>query len=242
MLLNRYSRYIHKANIILSSYFRIRFVRAEIIRLLAGRECFVLGSAPDPNLTAFKSDSLLICVNGSAANAKKLGLPTPILTIVDFELLDSLVNLEKESRSVIIKNQLLRGLNLGTLISTQSNGSSGGSINCLNANVEKHIRLYKYDCMKIVHNITQAKLLEKNVHGVLSRGALAVLLCAWGCAKSVTFEGFKLFRTKEELYAPHFYENNVNETVWNAEPQSFQDWDTRSHSLADSALITQLIL
>lgn len=212
-----------------------------------GKDCFVLGSAPNPDLTLFQERMALVAVNGSAVNARRLGLPPPVMTVVDFELLDNSVNLSKETRSVIIKNRLLQGMDLGILVSTQSNGSQGGNPDILLAQYTKYIKIYKHQCRAIVHHVTGTKLLENDVHGLLSRGAFAIAICSWLGARSITFAGFSLFCTEEEDCSPHFYydmdikfKENV---VWKSENKpSGVSADTRSHSLADCALISQLVL
>ena len=53
-----------------------------------GKKVFILGSAPNPNLDLYNQQYTLVSVNASAANAKKLGLKDPDITVVDFELIN----------------------------------------------------------------------------------------------------------------------------------------------------------
>lgn len=222
-------------------------LRAQFGRGFEGKDCFVLGSAPNPDLSLFQEGMALVAVNGSAVNARRLGLPSPAMTVVDFELLDSSINTTKESRSIIVKNRLLEGTDLGVLVSTQSNNSQGGNPDVLHAYYADFIRLYKHQCQAIVHYITGTNMLERDVHGLLSRGALAIAICSWLGARTVTLAGFSLFCTKEERRSPHFYHDMDLEfrenVVWmsdNTLPPA--RGNTRNHSLADCALISQLVL
>lgn len=243
-------RVLNELRITLTRKLRLFLIKRAICAEVKGRDCFVLGSAPEPDLEGLNEDTVLVCVNGSGANAARLGLKSPVMTVVDFELLDPSLNTEKETRSVIIKNNLLRGLNLGLLLATQSNGRNGGSPSCLNASYKIGLKLYKTDCRLIVHNVTRCNLLENDVHGLLSRGGLAIALCVWGGAKKITFSGFSLFRHKDELYGPHYYASIENDyiekdIIWAVTKQVREEsdnWDTRNHSLADSALIAMLVL
>lgn len=236
--------------ITLTRNLRLFIIKRALCKEVAGRDCFVLGSAPEPDLEGLDKDAVLICVNGSAANAARLGLKTPVMTVVDFELLDPSVNNEKITRSVIVKNRLLSGLDLGLLFVTQSNSSSGGTPECLDASYRLIATLYKSDCRSIVHNVTSCGVLENDVHGLLSRGGFAIALCAWGGAKRITFSGFSLFQNQKELHSPHFYESikdslDDKSVIWSATEsvnEAGLNWDTRSHSLADSTLVAMLFL
>lgn len=229
---------------------RLFVIRRALRKEVAGRTCFVMGSAPEPDIEGMDKDAVLICVNGSGANAARLGLKSPVITVVDFELLDSAINTKVKTRSVIIKNDLLRGLNLGLLLATQSNYSNGGSPACLNASYKGGLKLYKTDCRSIVHKVTRSNILENDVHGLLSRGGLTLAICVWGGAKKIIFSGFSLFKHKDELNGPHYYasieENFIEkDIIWAVTKEAREmtdNWDTRNHSLADSTLIGMLVL
>lgn len=227
---------------------RLNKVKGELQKRLSGKRCYVLGSAPEVDLSGYMEGDVVVSVNGSALNAKRLGLPEPRVTVVDFELLDPIVNQEKFSRSVIIKEEMLKGLDLGLLLSTQSNSSIGGDPNCLQARFEAHFQLYKEDCMKIVHNVTQTRNLEKTLQGLLSRGGMAIALCAYGGAKEIFFSGFSLFKDPKFDHPPYFHaadfynQNSLDSISWQLESYNRYDLDTRNHSLADCILIGQLVL
>jgi hypothetical protein len=229
---------------------RLFYIKKALQNEIAGRDCFVLGSAPEPDLDGLDEGTALICVNGSGANASRLKLKVPILTVVDFELLDASLNTRKATRSVIIRNGLLDGLNLGMLLMAQSNASNGGHPSCLKASYNVSLKLYKNDCRSIVHKVTRCRQLENDAHGLLSRGGLAIALCVWGGARRITFSGFTLYKHKAELDGPHYYasiedrliEKDVTWAVTKVARDAGDSWDTRNHSLADSALVAMLVL
>ena len=101
------------------------------IKLLRNKDVFILGSAPNPDLSSYSKKKILITCNGSAANAKKLKMGQPLITIVDNELLDKDIIKKKESRKSIINGGLLKSLNLGSIISVQSNHSKGSDVSLL---------------------------------------------------------------------------------------------------------------
>jgi len=210
--------------------------------IVKNKDCFVLGSSPRPSLERFDNSMPLVCVNGSAAIADKLGMPPPIMTIVDFELLDTNINRSKPARAAIVKDGLLSGLDLGFVVSSQSNTSPGGSPDELQAKYSNFISLYKTDCRKIIHQATGVSNLENDVHGALSRGMFAIGLCFWLGASSVTFSGFSLKR-KSKNESAYFYGDVVNNIeILDPKYESLKGWDTMAHSMADCQLLGQLSL
>lgn len=217
-------------------------------KILKGQDCLLIGSAPNPDLSLYKNSMSIITVNGSAANAKKLRLPPSKLTVIDYELIDPECFNEKESRRVIVHNKLLKNIDLGTLISVQSNSSKGGDPSILEARFGQYASLNRATARKIIHRLTGARLLSNNVHGLLSQGGMALALCFWLGAKSVTICGFSLFKKSDSEIEPHFYsdlpislETNFNWRDLECDRKG-QMLDTRNHSLADCSLITQLVL
>ena len=112
------------------------------IDLLRNKDVFILGSAPNPDLSSYSKKKILVTCNGSAANAKKLNLSEPILTIVDNELLDKKIVKKKQSRKSIIKGELLKSLNLGSIISVQSNHSQGNDVSLLQAQYNNFYKIW----------------------------------------------------------------------------------------------------
>lgn len=214
-----------------------RRLRLALSSALAGRDCFVLGSAPQPDLSLHHNGMALVCVNGSAANAIRLGLSAPTLTVVDYELIDRKVAFSKPGRSEVVSGRMLEGLSLGTLLATQSNDSSGGQPEILGAAFERVFYADKETCRIIVNSVTATTLLERDVHGLTSRGALAIAICLWLGARSVAFAGFSLYKQLQKK-PPNFYDVNCQRISASLTARE----DTRSHTMADLALISLLSL
>jgi hypothetical protein len=223
-------------------------VRYHIGKILKGQDCLLIGSAPNPDLSLYKNGMSIVTVNGSAANAKSLGLPTPKLTVIDYELIDPECFNEKESRRVIIENKLLKDLDLGTLVAVQSNSSKGGAPSVLEAKFDQYTSINKAIARKIVHRVTDAGTLSNDVHGLLSQGGMAIALCFWLGARSVTISGFSLFKKYKSEIEPHFYSDLpislAGDFNWDSSEcgKDSLSLDTRSHTLADCSLVTQLVL
>ena len=113
--------------------FKLFKVKGEI----SGKKIFILGSAPNPNLELDSSRHVVVTINGSAANAKELGLNDSVMTVVDFELITKKVALHTDVRSVIIKNNLLKNIDLGSVVAIQSNNTLLGDPKILNANIKR---------------------------------------------------------------------------------------------------------
>ena len=158
----------------------------------------------------------IISVNGSAENIKKYNLSPIILTVVDNELIDLNVYLTKESRANIILNEKLKDIDLGFIFSTQSNSSIGGNPEILKAKFYDYKMINRFVCRLICKNMTKTNLINKNIFSIPSTGFISIAICFFLGAKSVTLTGFS------------FYINNKS--------------DTRNHTLADCALLSNLIL
>jgi len=250
ILINRICARARKSIIGYSSFLRVPRLYHLISPIIYGRKCFILGSAPSPSLRLFDKDSILVCVNGSASNAKRLGLPLPSLTVIDFELLDPTINQAKASRSVIIANKLLGGLDLGILVASQSNNSNGGDPHILHALYSNYLRIYSADCQRITASVSQSSLFERSLDGLLSRGVFAIALCAWAGAKSISFDGFSLFKSRAALGSGSYFYGQIvgldcSQSEFPVEHNHSEgpiDLDTRNHSLADCAMIASLVI
>jgi len=208
------------------------------IDLLRNKDVFILGSAPNPDLSSYSKKKILVTCNGSAANAKKLNLSEPILTIVDNELLDKKIVKKKQSRKSIIKGELLKSLNLGSIISVQSNHSQGSDVSLLQAQYNNFYKISKESRIEIIDKVTKTNLLERNMDGVISTGAFAFILSFFLGAKSVTFSGFRLYQNSETL--EHFYK--FNEKKKNLIIKNKNKIFPKAHSLADSIVVSILKL
>jgi hypothetical protein len=199
------------------SFFDYYLLKYKYSSILKGKDCFLVGSAPNIDLSLYNEKMKIISVNGSAENIYKYNLSPITLTIVDNELLDPSINVIKESRKKIISNELLKNYNLGTLFSTQSNLSNGGDPSVLKANFINYQMINKFICKSICKRLTNNNLINNDLYSIPSTGFIAIAICFYLGAKSVTLTGFSFY-------------NNIDKI------------DTRSHTLADCALLTSLIL
>ena len=208
------------------------------INLLRNKDVFILGSAPNPDLSGYSKKKILITCNGSAANAKKLKMGQPLITIVDNELLDKDIVRKKESRKSIINGELLKSLNLGTIISVQSNHSQGSDVSLLQSKYSNFYQINKQSRLEIIDYVTNTNLLERNMDGVISTGAFAFILSFFLGAKSVSFSGFRIYQKSNTL--EHFYKFTEKKRNIFIKKKNIQS--PKAHSLADSAVISILKL
>ncbi len=202
---------------------------------LKGTDVLILGSAPNPALPHDYKNRVLVCCNGSAANVKQLGLSDPVMTVVDFELIDANEALSKDVRSKIINGKLLSNLSLGYLVATQSNNAMGGKPELLNAEYCGYLPINRFTRRKIIDIITGTNMIERKISlSLCSTGGFAVALSLFLGARSVSIAGFTHLFTGEKHSQMHFYDR-VFET-------SSNELNTRNHSLADSALISLSVI
>ena len=93
-------------------------------RFINQQKIIIVGSGPNLDKSIFNNqENIIVSCNASAGNVYRSNLGDVKLTIVDNELIDKKIAFEKDVRSNIIKNNVLKGINLGHLISVQSNHS-----------------------------------------------------------------------------------------------------------------------
>jgi len=197
-------------------------------------DVLVLGSAPHPALPEFAEDMLLVCCNGSAANAKRLGLKGPAMTVVDFELIDPKIAFSKSVRSDILTSKILADLHLGILVATQSNSTAGGAPEILGARYDRYVSIDRFARRKILDVVSGTDKLERDARfSLCSTGAFAVALSLFLGARSVSIAGFTLAMSPDDDAQMHFYDASSKPTG---------ERDTRNHSMADSALIALSVI
>ena len=206
------------------------YLKIKNSKLFLNKDVFILGSAPNPDLKFYSKDKILVTCNASSANAHKLKLGDPALTIIDNELIDPNINLIKPSRSVIVKNKLLSNINLGNLISVQSNFSKGGLPEVLEAKYSTFSSININLRRMILQNTLSVNWIDENALSLASTGGFAIAFCAFLSARSITFEGFKLFQN-EGNDLKHFYEEHKTMA------DNFNKENTKAHSLADSLIV-----
>ena len=135
--------------------------------LIADQDLFALGLASSSSSAAYEGCQLQ-CISSECHD---LGLPAPVLTILDNEVLDPQVHLRKPGRSSIVAQGLLRNLSLGQLVSVQSNRSLGGDPALLEANWESHTRLTRSQRTLIVQRATGMAELDSTNWSMVSTGA-----------------------------------------------------------------------
>ena len=194
---------------------------------LKNKKVLIVGSAPKIDMSIGNSgETHLVSCNGSAANIQKLNLGTSTLTIIDNELIDRKIAYEKDVRSKIIKNKILKNINLGHLISVQSNHSNDLDYNMLESDIKSFTKINKNMRSIIINSLLELDNVEENVDTLISTGIFSICLCLYLGAKEVNFTGFSFFKENKD----HYYdEENLNyNQVSNI---------TRNHSLADSVTV-----
>lgn len=221
---------------IINFYFLLR-------KKFKNKNCFVLGSAPHGNIKEYKEDMLLIACNSSAKLAAILGLKEITLTVIDSEILS---NVNKPSRTLINKNKLLRGLDLGYLIQSQSNKTKLGNAEILDAKFKKLFNINNFARSLIIKITTRQFSMYSNSDCLISTGAFAILLCFFLGAKSVIFSGFSLYQSTEPSLSPDYFYNKflnlelIEESRTKLPIENKNSFTPRNHAAADVAVISSL--
>ena len=204
-------------------------------RIIKNQEVMIIGSSPFSDFRRYKEGMIIVNLNGSVARNKSYGLPSPVITFLDFEIVDQATQIEKKNRKEIIQNSLLLGVNLGYVILTQSNSSRGGDLQEITNDFKQVIKISKKLRRWIVLFASRNLLLEKKRDGLLSTGGFALSFISLLSPKLIYLSGFSLYKDLESDDPPHFYD--VGEKLDASKLEG-----TRSHSLADSLLISILAL
>jgi hypothetical protein len=226
-----------------SSFLQIINFYLSLRKKFKNKNCFVLGSAPHGNVKEYKEDMLLIACNSSAKLASILGLKDIAMTVVDAEILS---NVDKPSRTLINKNKLLKGLDLGYLIQSQSNNTKLGHAEILDAKFKKLLNINNFARSLIIKITTRKFSMYSNSDSLISTGAFTILLCFFLGAKSVTFSGFSLYQSSAASLSPdYFYKEHLNlEVVEGSKNQhsskNENNFTPRNHSAADVSVISLL--
>lgn len=206
--------------------------------LIADKTVFVLGSAPQASIELFEPTACVVTCNASARQAHRLGLPEPLLTVLDNEVLDPDIRGRKPERCAIVNQGLLAGLNLGHLVTVQSNRALAGSPDVLGATLLSVQALDRAQRSHIVQRASGFDPLDATNWSMVSTGAFAIALCVYLGARRVNFAGFGLNRPIADRDPPHFYARAVEPGA--ALPDA--GVDSRNHSMADAALVACLAL
>jgi len=193
----------------------------------------IVCSSPFSDFRRFTSDMTVVNLNGSIARNSPAGIPESHFTFLDLEIVDPLINREKMNRREIISKGILKEVALGYVILTQSNSSKGGDLSLVAGNYTKSIFIGKKLRRLIVLSVSKNLNLDKRRDGKLSTGGFAIAFVAAFRPKSIYLTGFSFFKLQNSDDPPHFYDKNLL-------LDDRELTDTRSHSLADSLLISSL--
>ena len=233
-ILNKIFYSIQTMSLSLIANWKVNRIRKELI-LLKDADVLILGSSPSPALPDDYRNRLLICCNGSAANVKQLQLDNPVMTVVDYELIDVDVALSKDVRKKIINNKILANLNLGYLIATQSNDAIGGNPELLNSEYSGFLAIDRLTRRKIIDIVTGTNRIERDARlSLCSTGGFAVALSLFLGARSVSIAGFSHLFSGNKHPQMHFYDEVLEDLS--------KELNTRNHSMADSALISLSVI
>jgi hypothetical protein len=206
-----------------------------IKNLIKDRRVMIVGSSPFSDFRRFTPDMTIVNLNGSISRNAPGGVPFPHISFLDFELVDPAINTTKKNRSQIIEKEILKNNNLGYVILTQSNSAKGGDLNLVAKNYKRSLRIGKRLRRFIVMIVSRNLSLEKRRDGKLSTGGFAIACVALCRPQSIYLTGFSLFKSQKSEDPPHSYDENL--------ATDSSSWiDTRSHSLADSLLISSLAI
>jgi hypothetical protein len=231
-------------NILKNFYYKpqISFIKTKF-KLLKKKKVLVIGSGPSAELKNYiLKDYVVICCNGSANVLKENNQNiTPYLTIIDNELIDHTITYEKDVRSIITKNKLLKNLNLGNLISVQSNHSKHMNPNILEANFKSFTYINKNFRRTLLNNLLNTNFIENDNDSLVSTGIFSICLGFLFGASEVEFTGFSLW-DNEQYYSfnKNFVRNITSSTATSKNESISSKKLTRNHSLADSLCIALL--
>ena len=203
--------------------------------IVKNQEVLVVGSAPFSNFNSYHPGMKVINVNGSRFRNSGLGINKTDVTFLDCEVLDPKINRVKENRRELFENRILTAANLGILVQSQSNDSTGGDPNAYGLSFDCNLWMNRFTRRLLLLLLCRNFHLESNRKSVLSTGGIALATVALLKPKSITLTGFSFFKSINSEDPPKAYNLDIQ--------SSFDDLeDTRSHSSADSFLISFLSL
>lgn len=203
--------------------------------IVRNQKVLLVGSAPFSNFNSYHPGMKVININGSSYRNSELGIHKTDITFLDCEVLDPTINGVKENRRELFENRIITATNLGILVQTQSNDSTGGDPNAYGLRFDNNLWMNRFTRRLLLLLLCRNFYIESNRKSLLSTGGIALATVALLKPKSITLSGFSFFKSINAEDPPKAY---------NSERQSsFTDLnDTRSHSSADSFLISFLSL
>ena len=203
--------------------------------IVRNQEVLLVGSAPFSNFNSYHPSMKVININGSGFRNSGLGINETDITFLDCEVLDPTINSVKENRRELFENRILTAANLGILVQSQSNDSTGGDPDAYGLCFDSNLWMNRFTRRLLLILLCRNFHIESSRKSILSTGGVALATVALLKPKSITLTGFSFFKSINAEDPPKAY---------NVEKQSsFTDLeDTRSHSSADSFLISFLSL
>jgi hypothetical protein len=212
---------------------------AKLIRtikpIVRNQDILLVGSSPVVDFVDYRSEMKVVNVNGSSYRNEAIGIRRIDVTFLDCEVLDPAVNTKKANRSELFSKGILEKNDLGALVQTQSNDSLGGNPSDYNLKYGNHLFVSRFTRRLILFFIFHNFRVEKNRNSILSTGGIALAVIAFFKPKTITLTGFSFFKDIALEDPPKAYDLEV-------QAKNLKFNDTRSHSLADSLLISYLSL
>ncbi len=217
---------------------------------LRGRDCLVVGSAPDADFSALSPDVALVSVNGSGRRLLDHGRDRIDLTVLDSQVLDPAMNRTKETRAVIVREKVLEKLDIGDVYIVDSTKEPEiGPMAQLATRYRRTTRVGRVERRWIACSATGTTWFDQNSDSLISTGAFAIALCAFAGARSIVFTGFGLYRQAQKG-DPHYYAslgirfNNDPAPAPAAPPSPEADAPVfvRTHAAADCGVVNALFL
>ena len=203
--------------------------------IVRNQEVLLVGSAPSSNLNSYHPGMKVVNVNGSGFRNSGLGINKTEITFLDCEVLDPTINRVKETRRELFENRILTAANLGILVQSQSNDSAGGDPDAYGLRYDDNLWMNRFTRRLLLLLLCRNFHVESSRKSILSTGGIALATVALLKPKSITLTGFSFFKSINAEDPPRAYDLEKQSTFTDLE-------DTRSHSSADSFLISFLSL
>lgn len=213
----------------------VRRARHAVANHVRGRRVLVLGSAPEPALPDPGDYDVLVCVNASGDIARRRLQRSADVTVLDREM--TTLNQSGEKRYAAF--ELLRGLDLGLLVTIGSNGSSLNRASLDELRHGRHVDINRRAARRAVRYVTLNRSLNRGMSSFTSTGFSTMALVALGSPSTIWVAGFRLFVPAGSHGTPHDYPMPKIDAK---SPYDQTRSDSRKHSAADATLLGSLVL
>lgn len=213
----------------------VRRVRLAVGRHVRGMRVLVLGSAPQPALPDSDDYDVLVCVNASGDVARRRLHRSADVTVMDREM----TTRNKSGDKRYAAFELVRGLDLGLLVTIASNGAN---LNCESLDEllhGGHVDITRRQAGRALRHATSNLSLNRGVDSLTSTGFSAMALVALSDPSVIWLAGFRLFVPAGSHGTPHDYPMPKIDAE---SPYGQTRPDSRKHSAADATLLGSLVL